>query len=804
MDSRILNILEWHDIEEKLKALCHFQGSVDYSSALPKLDTQGATQQMSKISALKELMERGDSANFSGLFDIEQELALAEKGGILTIPQLVAVKKFTVASENLKKYIATYSHEFPILNEEKEKFQDFPVLLKVLRDAVSDDESLNTGQFPILGKLNREIAQQRVKIEKQLNNLIYSKNNEKAIQEKSYSTVNGRYVMLVKSSMRSAIAGNVLDISSSGQTVYLEPAEISNMSNEMILLERSLHREMQKILTELTVAVAAHVNMLRRNSQVIAYFDFLYAAATFSILTDSAEPKISSLPVIKLREAHHPLLHLLAPEKVVKNNIELGQDHSCLIITGANTGGKTVTLKTLGLCTLFAIYGLHIPAGADSEIGIFNEIMADMGDDQNLSESLSTFSGQITIINEMLARADERTLVIIDEIIVGTGPAQGTALAQAILENLVDRGCKIVVTTHYSELKELPALDSRFQNASVRFDLESLSPTYELVTGIPGISYAVEIARNCGTHANILDRASELIDSRESGVEALIEKVQKYEEEIKVERERVATLKEEISKEKERLAKRQRTLEEETARAKRHEGIASIDEIKSMREEIAERITSLQNLNQKELSELNIELMDRHDAIHRELEEESVKTAAPVMEEVNPETLRVGDMVYVKSLKAEGKVEEIDLRKRSVSLLLGGTMKLRQKMENLLINPARQRGGSEGKSEVSHLAAPKKEILREDSGAIPSTMQTWYNTIDLRGKRVEAALRELDSALDKMERGTVKYVVIIHGHGTGALRDSVRDFLKTSIYVKNFRNGEYGEGGDGVTIVAMR
>ncbi len=803
MDSRILNILEWHEIEKKLKDLCHFRGSADYISSLSPLQTSHASRQMSKISALKELIERGDFADFSGLFHIDKELSLAERGGILTIPQLATVKKFTVASENLKKYLRTYSDEFPVLEEEKNKFKDLPVLLKLLKESLADDENLNTAQFPILGKLNRQIVEQRNEIEKKINRIIHSKHNEKTMQEKTFSTVNGRYVILVKSSMRSSIPGNVLDISSSGQTVYLEPMEISNMSNEMILLERSLHREIQKILTELTVAVAAHAAMIRNNLETIAYFDFLYAAANFSIVTDSSEPKLSPDPIIKLKQAHHPLLHLLAPDKIVKNDIELGEDYSCLIITGANTGGKTVTLKTLGLCTLFAMYGLHIPANGDSEIGIFKSIMADMGDDQNLSESLSTFSGQITIINEMLERADERTLVIIDEIIVGTSPAQGTALAQAILEHLADRGCKIVVTTHYSELKELPALDSRFQNASVRFDMDSLGPTYELVTGIPGISYAVEIAQNCGTGESVLARAVELIDSRESGVEALLEKVQKYEEEIKTERERVKTLNREISIEKEKLARRQRELEAATAKAKKREGIAFIEEIKSMREEIAQRITALQNLNQKELNSLNLELMETHETIHRELEKEKSGERAPMLKPADPKNLKKGDLVYVPSLNAEGKVEEIDPGKNTALLILGGTMKLRQNIDNLLINPERQRKNNREENEV-HDKPSQKIMLKERAATIPSTMQTSYNTIDLRGQRVEGALRELDAALDRMERANVKYVVIIHGHGTGALRESVRDFLKTSIYVNTFRNGEYGEGGDGVTIAALR
>jgi DNA mismatch repair protein MutS2 len=285
--------------------------------------------------------------------------------------------------------------------------------------------------------------------------------------------------------MRSRISGNVHDISSSGQTVYFEPSDLTELNNSLIMHERSLLLEIQKILAQLTVHVADHSNELDSNLRVLSYFDFLTAASKFSIQTRSSEPVLSKEPMMKLCRAHHPLLQLMSPGTIVSNDAELGIGFNCLIISGANTGGKTVMLKTIGLCALFAMYGLHIPASPDSEIGIFSNIMADIGDDQNLSQSLSTFSGQLTIINNILKKADSRTLVIIDEIIVGTNPRQGAALSQAILEEMINTGSRIIVSTHYTELKQLPASDRRFQNASVTFNLDTLKPTYELRIGIP-------------------------------------------------------------------------------------------------------------------------------------------------------------------------------------------------------------------------------------------------------------------------------------------------------------------------------
>ncbi len=800
MNSRILNILEWPVIEKKISDLCHFQGARDYISTLTPLGFQEAEVQISKITSLKELIQRGDRADFSGLFSIDREVSLARRGGMLSIPELAKIKKFTAATERIRKYIKKYTEEYPALKEEHDRFREMPVLKNLLGNSITDDEELNSAEFPILGRLKKKINDLRRDIEKRIHKIIHSQHNEKIIQEKTFTTVSGRYVILIKSGTKGRISGSVLDMSASGQTLYLEPSEIAPLSNEMILLERELDIEIQKILTELTIAVAAHSDIIEQNIESVSYFDFIYSSADFSILTNSTEQKLSKEPVIKLKKAHHPLLYMMSPDKVVSNDIILGEDYSCLIISGANTGGKTVTLKTLGLCTLLTMYGLHIPAGPDSEIGIFDNIMADIGDDQNLSQSLSTFSGQITFIDDMLKKADERTLVIIDEIIVGTNPRQGAALSQAILENMIECGCKIVVTTHYTELKELPVRDSRFENASVRFDMESLQPTYELVIGVPGISYALEIAKNYGISENILSRAKELVDSRESSVEALLEKVQEYEEKVKKEKGKVAFLKNEIYREKDRLKKKQNELRLATEMAKKNEGITFIDEINSYRKKISEQITSLQNLDQKKLSDLNLQLKDMKEKVSSELKGDSIKNLTFSMKPVNPDTLKEGDTVYVSPIETEGIIDSIDAGKKTAQVILGGSIRSRYNIKDLMVNP----DSKKAELPSGRNKSVTRQHLEEGESTIPSTMQTSYNTIDLRGRRVDEALNLLDSELDRMERDNIRYVVIIHGHGTGALKQAVRDTLKMSIYIRRFRNGDYGEGGDGVTIAELR
>ncbi|MCL1833704.1 MAG: Smr/MutS family protein, partial [Leptospirales bacterium] len=551
----------------------------------------------------------------------------------------------------------------------------------------------------------------------------------------------------------------------------------------------------QKILAELTISVTESSECLNANLRVLTFFDFINAAAKFSIMTKSSEPVVSDEPILKLCSVHHPLLALLSPDTTVANDFTLGIDYTALIISGANTGGKTVMLKTIGLSALFAMYGLHIPASPDSVIGIFNNIMADIGDDQNLSQSLSTFSGQLAIMNEIINDADEKTLVIIDEIIVGTNPQAGAALAQAILEHMINTGSRIIVTTHYTELKELAVNDHRFRNGSVTFNLETLKPTYELCTGVPGASHALEIARICGVGEEIISKAKELVDSRESNVDALIEKIQIYREEIREEREKVKNLYAKIEEDMERLKSKEDELDRLISETKQAKGIEFIDELNLYREKIAKRITGLQELSQKDAGKLNEEVMSIHKSVTAALSDEAGKKYSAFAELI-PEEAGKGDRVFIIPIETEGTIEEIDFSDKSAVVLLGGSIKSRFQIKDLLLAP------NKGGNPIKEYKRPAITGITHD--ILNTAFQTSYNTIDLRGMRVDEALSFMDMTLDKMERKGIKTVIIIHGHGTGAIKQAVRGSLKTNIYVSDFRPGDIGEGGDGVSVVVLR
>ncbi len=796
---RILDILEWPLIEEKIISLCVSDSAKRMASKLKPVPEQKVIIQMKKISAMKDLIQRGTSPQLTGISDISGLTAIAGKGGVLDLEELQQIKRFTIASERIKKYLATHREEFPSLEDEYSRINPLNELNKILAEAITDDGHLNEDKFKILKKLKSDIHSTKQDIEKRLSRIIHSPANEKIIQEKTFTTVNGRYVILVKSGMKGKINGNVHDISASGATVYFEPSEITQINNSIIMLDRELLQEIQKILAELTIAVAAHGELLESNLRVLTFFDFINAAAKFSIMTKSSEPVISDKPILKLYRAHHPLLHIMSPDTIVSNDVELGTDYNALIISGANTGGKTVMLKTIGLCTLFAMYGLHIPASPDSIIGVFSNIMADIGDDQNLSQSLSTFSGQLTILNEILRDADDRTLVIIDEIIVGTNPRQGAALSQSILEYMINTGSRIVVTTHYTELKELAVNDSRFRNGSVTFNLETLKPTYELRIGIPGVSHAVEIARIYGVPESILSRATELVDSRESSVEALLEKIQTYEDEIKEEREKVRALTTEITEDRAKIKSKQDELNRLIAETKKAKGLEFIDELNSYREKIAGRITDLQALDQKNAGKLNEEIMKLRADITAKMSENSREKYSDTLKELVPEDAKKGDRVFIASIEAEGTIEEIDGSGKSALVLLGGAIRSRFPVKDLYLIPHRSGVKSKGKDYKMPLSSGG---IAEN--VIGTTIQTSYNTIDLRGKRVDEALAFMNSSLDRMDRQGIKTVIIIHGHGTGAMKQAVREELKMSIYVRDFRPGEMGEGGDGVSVVSLR
>jgi DNA mismatch repair protein MutS2 len=739
--------------------------------------------------------------DFHGVTDIEPFVVLAEKDGILKLQDLVLIRLFVTASGRIMRFLKEHAQECPSLAEEYSKLDALEGITRELVKSITDNDELSETAFPELRRIRNELHSTRQEIEKKIGKLMHSQAMEHVLQEKIFSTRNERYVVLVKSNFKDRIKGTVHDISASGATYYIEPADITPLNNRVASLGKELQVETERALRALSKSVSQNAGGILNNLRIVSYLDFLTASSLFSVDIRGSEPEISDRCEINLIGARHPILYLMSPKTVVPNDIELGVKHNCLIISGANTGGKTVILKTIGLCALIAMLGLHIPAGPDSRIGIFSHILADIGDDQSLSQSLSTFSGQVVIIDRMLKEADEKTLVIIDEIVVGTNPRQGAALAQAIMETLIETGSKIVVTTHYSELKELPARDARFQNASVSFDLATLRPTYRLLAGLPGVSYAVEIAKNYGLPENIISRAHELLDSREISMESLVEMVQKYEQEMAGEKMRLAALSRELDLEKKQNEDRVKVLERRAQEIKQKEGIYFLNELAEYRRHVSEKIADLQQMNLKQAGAAQNRLMEIEQEIRSRLRKGKSELFADEYSPARPEALDPGSRVFVLSLEKEGTVERVDTDKKTATVLLGGFLKSTFSIDDLCVPAAL----SDATPAVSAKKQPgRKGADRDERSGIPQVVQTGYNTIDLRGKRVEEGIRVMEQDFDRMMRNGIDTVVVIHGHGTGAMKEAVRANLLNSLYAADSRPGETGEGGDGVTIVRLR
>ena len=798
---RVLDVLEWPVILEKLAELCGSEPAREYAQTISPLVRAEIGPQLDKISSLKELILTDTGPGFSGLSDISGYVTRTEKDGILSLEELGRIRLFTAAAGRLRSYLKEKKEAFPALAELYTALPDLQDLAGLLDSSLNDRNEINESAYPALKRIKKELFTARSKIEKTINSILHNAAMGTILQEKTFSVRNERYVLLIKANMKGRIKGTLHDISSSGSTLYIEPDSIAPMNDQVLMLERELSLETARILRELSQRIARYGAPLRENQSVCVYCDFLTAAARFSIKVKGSRQEIVDEPVMTLFNARHPLLQLMDPDKTVPNTIEIGTSCRGLIISGANTGGKTVLLKTIGLCALFNLHGLHVPAGPDSRMGYITQVLADIGDDQNLSQSLSTFSGQIVVITDMIRQADENSLVIIDEIIVGTNPRQGSALAQAILESLIEKGCLMVVTTHYAELKELAAIDSRFHNASVSFDIDSLRPTYRLQTGIPGVSYATEIAKNYGLDDAVINRSRELIDSRELSYEALVEQTQKYHEETEARRDQLAMLGKELKAREQELNQKEQKLQKELARLKYQQGLDFLDDLKQYRREVADRIGELQRRGLREAGVLQQELLSKERQVVEKLDDEKKQRYIDDYKPIDKSKAAPGDPVFVLPLEQEGTIESMDRGGEKATVLLGGSIRTLVPLTDLM-KPLRRRQST----------APKKPPRKKQSAqetaplhrAVPLTIQTQYNTTDLRGKRVDEALRVMEGDLDRMSRHGIESVVVIHGHGTGALKEAVRTALKTSPYVRDFRPGDHGEGGDGVTIVLMR
>lgn len=791
MDTRTLKVLEYDKILQRLTEFAVSDpGKQLAGSVLPVSDIDLVNRLLDDTSEAASLIMRKGNPPLYGLHDISDALKRAKLGSVLSPSELLKVADVLRTSRNFIKYIS----------DEDDKIQgsirDLSNLLycdknleEKINSCILNEEEIADGASSMLFSIRKQIRQQQEHIKDKLNEMIRSARYQKFMQDPIVTIRQDRYVIPVKQEYRNEIQGLIHDSSSSGATIYIEPMVVVEANNKIKQLRIKEQLEIARILQELTSDVQNIADNLISSIDALARLDVIFAKAKLGIENKCIHPKINKAGRIHLKKARHPLLD---KDKVVPIDIWLGQTFRILVITGPNTGGKTVTLKTLGLLTLMAQSGLHIPAFEGSEVAVFEKVFADIGDEQSIEQSLSTFSSHMKNIVSVLNEANVNSLVLFDELGAGTDPAEGAALAMAILDFLHERGCVAAATTHYSELKEYALTRNGVENASCEFDVETLRPTYKLLIGIPGKSNAFAISKKLGLSEDILQTARHFLKQEDIRFEDILnelesnrknaEEQKKKAEEARVQAEK---LKCEIEEQKQRIDMQKEKILREAREEARKILIEAREEANRIIEELKKSMREQQQAEQaRAIEEARRKLKSKIDSV----EDALVQSLMPNQGFVKPpEKLKPGDTVVVVSLNQKASVLEPPDSKGEV-LIQAGVMKINVHISNLrLIDEQKAYAGSTGVGKISMTKAQK--VTAE---------------IDVRGMCLEEALQYVDKFLDDGVISNLPSVTIIHGKGTGTLRIGIHQFLKNDSRVKSYRLGKYGEGETGVTIVELK
>ncbi len=743
--------------------------------------------------ALARVYQHG-SLSFSGVYPIGEAMKRVAVGASLSVAELLDIAKLLKVAERARQY---GEQETDKDDEGMAKRQDsltgyFESLMplehlarEINRCILSEDEIADDASSA-LKEIRRDMKQINAKVHDVLNGIVAKQTNQAMLQESIVTMRNGRYCIPVKSEYKGQFPGMVHDQSSKGSTFFIEPMAVVNLNNELKELAAKEYMEIEKILASLSEQVALSKESIEINVEILTKLDFIFAKASFAKSYDGTEPELNDKGVVVIKQGRHPLLD---KHKVVPVDIRLGEDFTMLIITGPNTGGKTVSLKTLGLFTLMGQSGLHIPAFQGSKLAIFKDVFADIGDEQSIEQSLSTFSSHMSNIVYIMRQADKDTLVLFDELGGGTDPVEGSALAIAILNDLHNRDIRCMATTHYSELKTFAMITKGIENASCEFDVETLSPTYRLMIGIPGKSNAFAIAQKLGLNRQVIESAKSQIDSSAIDMEGLLADLEKSKRTIEQEQVEIATNKEEIQKLKDRLASKNEHIEQrkqDILRNAREEAREILEEAKAFADESIRKYNNWdkkQNASNKDMEKARDEIRSKLNAVNDKLAVKQTKRKSTH----KASDFKLGDSVHVISLNLEGTVRSLPNQKGEITVQMGILQSTVKITDVEIIQEKKQ---------------TKQEKTAQYRAAVNKSMNI-KPEISLLGLTVDEAIMELDKYLDDACLSHLNQVRVVHGKGTGALRKGIHEYLKRQSYVKNFRLGEFGEGDAGVTIVEL-
>ncbi len=788
MDEKTLRTLEYDKVLERLASYTAFNASAEKARDLrPTTDMETARARLAETTEARRLLITAPETTIGGARDVRVQVEGASRGVVLTAADLLDVKSTLISARTLERQFEHVEGDYTHLKVIAGALTPPPGLVDAITRTISDRAEILDTASPKLGGIRRDL---RIAHERLLNRMQRLLNNQKIapyLQEALVTQRDGRYVVPLRAEAKGRVQAVVHDVSASGATLFVEPLEVVELNNAWRELQIAERDEEHRVLTELSARVGEHMDMLLAIVEAIAELDLAFARAKYAealrasepILREFQSPKDNAHPglTLQLLRARHPLLD---QDSVVPIDLELEPSTFALIITGPNTGGKTVTLKTAGLLALMAQSGLHIPAQSGSEISLFDAIYADIGDEQSIEQSLSTFSGHITNIVHILERADTRSLVVLDELGAGTDPQEGAALARAILTYLVERRIPTLVATHYPELKTYAHTTPGVVNASVEFDLETLRPTYHLTIGLPGRSNALAIARRLGLKDEIVEAARSTIDPAELRAEDLLNEIHRQRDLTRQARDAAETAQREAEQMRAELAERLEQIEDER-----------LDVISKARQEAQNELADLKeeiDSVRRDLARARQPLDALRDAAKQaeDLEEEVAEPVVRRTSEMAPRrAVLLGDHVRLRSLDRDGVVTALGEEEAEVQI---GNLRVRVPMHQLEISAAPQQ------SEVSRAPAVSVTLTAESPGA----------EISLRGQTVDEALEALDRYLDAAYVAGLPYARVIHGKGTGKVREAVRRELKSHPHVQRFEPGGDKEGGDGVTVVFFK
>lgn len=781
MQEKTLEVLEFRKILEKLKTYARSElVKKEISKINPKNDINEIKEELDKTKSMEKVIVENGNIDIFGLYDLKEIIGYVRKKGILEPFELLKILDLLRVSNYLKEYGENI--EDPYIKDlfDRISTNDF-IKDEIERSIISEDEIADNASAN-LRSIRKKMGKKEEEIKNKLSFYISSSKFDDSLQDKVVSIRDGRYVLPVKTNKKAVLNGIIHDRSQSGNTLFIEPSAIVELNNDLSNLQIEESDEIRRILDRLSRFVEGFDQEILENQKLIQRIDFLQAKVKYFLAHEYTMPKLTNKKIINLKNARHPLLK----GNVVPINVKIGDGYNTLIITGPNTGGKTVSLKTVGLISLMAQSGFYIPCDEDSLVNVFDDIFLDIGDTQSIEMSLSTFSASLTNIVKITENITENSLVLLDEVGSGTDPTEGAALAISILEFLKNKNTMTFATTHYSELKYYALEKEGVMNASVEFDLESLSPTYKLIIGTPGKSNAFEISKRLGLNKEILANAKSILSEDNKNFNTILEELDQNKKEMEIKNQEIEDYKKKIKKARnDLLSLSEKIKKEEKKIIKKAEEKANkiLEEANESSQEMLKIAKKSKNAN---VSDIDRSLND----IRNKYKSSKIENYENIIKEKRsknaPQNLKVGDTVIIEGLNEKALVIENPDEKGNIKVQMGIL-----KMDSNIKNVTKVKSKNKTKENTNRIYKAKKAMHISP-------------TLDLRGQRYDEALRNFDKYLDDAMLSGLDQAKIIHGKGTGALRNGINDYLKNNKMIDSFRPGNEKEGGYGVTIVKFK